>query len=110
MACSIELVQATEFNQDITAALEPQEKEESTKTLKQVLTKLRLTLKAPITTVAGNNFSLFFLFFRENKTWNFMWIVCLADDFTWNVKTCFLWKKKKKKNKNVVCYKFCLAL
>ena len=25
-------------------------------------------------------FICFFLFFRENKSWHFMWIVCLADD------------------------------
>ena len=32
--------------------------------------------------------------------------------FTWNVKTCFLWKRKKKifECLNVICYKFCLAL
>ena len=51
-----------------------------------------LTLKAPITTAADNNFFYyFFLFFRENKSWQ-----VLGRRFTWNVKTCFLWKIKKK--------------
>ena len=38
----------------------------------------------------------FFFFFRENRSWHFMWII-FGRWFTWNVKTCFLWKKKKKK-------------
>ena len=42
-------------------------------------------------------FYLFIYFFRENKSWHY-------------VKTYFLWKVKKKKNSDVVCYKFCLAL
>ena len=31
------------------------------------------------------------LFFRENKTWHFMWIVCLGRQFTGNVKPYFPW-------------------
>ena len=100
MACSIELVQATESNQDITAALEPQEKEESTKTLKQVLTKLSLTLKVPITTVAGNNFSLFFFYFSEKTS-----LEILCELSAWQTishemsRLVFSEKKKKKKKK-----------
>ena len=33
-----------------------------------------LTLKVPITTAADDIFFFFFLFFRENKSWHFMWI------------------------------------
>ena len=67
-------------------------------------------------------FYLFFCYFSEettldssckssaNKSWHFMWIIYLLGRwFTWNVKTCFLWKIKKK-ILNVVCYKLCLAL
>ena len=49
---------------------------------------------------------IFFLFFREDKSWHFMWIICLADDSHYaddshNVKTCFLRKKKWKKKKKM---------
>ena len=66
-----------------------------------------------VTTAADDNFLylffLFFLFFRENKSWHFMWIVCLADDSHEMSKLVFS-EKWKKKNWNVVCYKFCLVL
>ena len=39
-----------------------------------------LTLKAPIMTAADNIHKYFFIFFRENKTWYFMWLLCLAED------------------------------
>ena len=51
--------------------------------VKQLL--VLLTLKAPITTAADDNFlfsfyfSNLFLFFRDNKYWHFMWIVCQAE-------------------------------
>ena len=57
---------------------------------------MSLTLKAPITTAADNNFFFcccFFYFFRENKSWHFMWIICLADD---SHEMSRLVKKKKK--------------
>ena len=50
--------------------------------------------------------TIFFFIFQRNKSWHFMWILC---QFTWKVKTCFLWKIKKK-FLNVVCYIFCLEL
>ena len=37
-----------------------------------------LTHKAPITTAADDILIFFFLFFRENKSWHFIWIVCLG--------------------------------
>ena len=56
-------------------------------------------------------FFFFQLFFRENKTWDFMWIVCRQ---TIHMKCQILFilkkkqkkkkkKKKKKKNQNIVC-------
>ena len=70
-----------------------------------------LTLKAPITTAADNNFFIyFFLFFRENMSWHFMWIICLADDSHEMSRLVSSKKWKKKKIWNVVCYKFCLAV
>ena len=64
---------------------------------------LLLTLKALITTAADDNFLLFFfLFFRENKSWHVMWIVCLADDSsawqTIHMKFQDLFSLKNKKN------------
>ena len=39
-----------------------------------------LVLKAQIKTAAENIYSsFFFVFFRENKAWYFLWIVNLAD-------------------------------
>ena len=38
-----------------------------------------------------------FLFFRENKSWHFMWIVCQADNLH-EMSRLFSEKKKKKKN------------
>ena len=55
-----------------------------------------LTLKAPITTAADNNFLFsFFLFFRENKSWHFMWIICQADNSHEMSRLVFSEKKKK---------------
>ena len=54
-------------------------KEEETRNInKNVKWQNRLTLKAPVTTAADDNFFYFyyFLFFRENKSWHFMWIIC----------------------------------
>ena len=68
-----------------------------------------LTLKAPVTTAAGNILKFFFLlFFKENKSWYFMWIVCLADD-SHEISRLVFFEKLKKIKINVVCYKFCLA-
>ena len=41
-------------------------------------------------------FNNFVLFKRENKSWHFMWIICLADD-SYEMSTYFLWIIKKKK-------------
>ena len=71
-----------------------------------------LTLGAPITTAADDNFFLFIylFFFRENKSWHYMWIICLADD-SHEMSTVF--SEKYKKNNfwvwRLICYKFCLA-
>ena len=45
----------------------------------------RLTLKVLVST---DNIFIFFIFFRENKAWHCMWIVCLADDSRENAKLC----------------------
>ena len=38
-----------------------------------------LTLQAPITTAADNTFKyIFYLFFLENKSWHFMWLIVLG--------------------------------
>ena len=37
---------------------------------------IKLALKAPITTAADDIFFIYFLFYSENKSWHFMWIVC----------------------------------
>ena len=55
-----------------------------------------LTLKAPITTKADDNFEFFF-FSEENKSWHFMWIVCQADDSHEISRLVFSEKKNKKK-------------
>ena len=39
----------------------------------------------------------YYLFFRENKSWNFMWSICLGDDSPEMSRLYSL--KKKKKNK-----------
>ena len=54
--------------------------------------------QTPITTAVDDNFDLN-LYFREIKSWHFMWIVCLADDSHEISRLVFLWKKKKKKNR-----------
>ena len=59
-----------------------------------ILWNLNLTLKAPITTAADDIHKYFVLFFRENKTWCFKWI--LSRGFTWKIKLYFLRKKSKK--------------
>ena len=43
-----------------------------------MLSSSHLTLKAPITTAADDILKYFFLFFKENKSWYSMWIICLA--------------------------------
>ena len=54
--------------------------------------------------------SLFFFFFFFRKiVLTFHVNRLLGKRFTWNAKTFFLWKIKKRVL-NVVCYKFCLAL
>ena len=68
-----------------------------------------LTLNAPVTTAADNNFLFFIFFFQRKQVWTFHVNHLLSRWFTWNIKTCFLWKIKKN-NFNVVCYKFCYAL
>ena len=51
-----------------------------------------LTLKAPITTKADNNFDFFFIFWRK-QVLTFHVNHLPSRQFT--IKTCFLWKKKK---------------
>ena len=41
-----------------------------------IFTLGHLTLKAPITTAADDNFATSFLIFKRNKEWYFMRIVC----------------------------------
>ena len=55
----------------------------------------RLTLKAPITTAAYDIFLNFFFIFQRKQVLTFHVSCLLGRQFTWNVKTCFLWKKKK---------------
>ena len=54
-----------------------------------------LTLKRQAKFVADDFHFFFFLFFRENKSWHFMWIICWADN-SHEMSTCFPWKKEKK--------------
>ena len=67
-----------------------------------------LTLKAPITTEQTTIF-FFFFFFQRKQVLTFHVNHLLGRRFTWNVKTCFLWKMKKK-FLNVICYNLCLVL
>ena len=57
------------------------------------------SLKAPISTAADDNFHsiylFIFFFFRETKSWHFMWIVC-RQTIHMKFKTYFIWKKKNK--------------
>ena len=71
--------------------------------------RILLTLKVPITTAADDVFSekkkkkkkkKFFFFFQRKQVLIFHVNRLLGRQFTWNVKTCFLWKIKKKKKKN----------
>ena len=39
-----------------------------------------LSFKAPRKIVADRMSNFLKSFFKENKTWHFMWIICLADD------------------------------
>ena len=39
-----------------------------------------LTLKAPRKILEQSTICFYFLFFRENNAWHYMWIVCPADD------------------------------
>ena len=68
-----------------------------------------LTLKVPITTAADDILNFFFLIIQRKQVLVFHVNCVPSRHFTWNIKTCFLWKIKKIKI-NVVCYKFCLAL
>ena len=68
-------------------------------TFAQILkNSVSLTLKAWSKICSRRHSKTFVLFFRENKSWHFMWIICLADD-SHEMLTCFLWKIKKKKKK-----------
>ena len=57
-----------------------------------------LILKAPITTAADDNYYFFFFFsmFQRKQILKFHVNRLLGRWFTWSVKTCFLWKIKKK--------------
>ena len=58
--------------------------------------KFWLTLKAPITTAADDNFFLILFYFQRKQVLT-VHVNCLFGRlFIWNVKTCFLWKIKKK--------------
>ena len=66
----------------------------------------------PEGTIVADNILIFFVFFRENKAWYFMWIVCLADN--WHEISSLIfsekYKKKKKKKKSKCCLlQYCLA-
>ena len=45
-----------------------------------MIVKIILTLKAPRKIIEQTTIYFYFLFFRENNAWHYMWIVCLADD------------------------------
>ena len=62
------------------------------------MVELILTHKVLITTAADDILN-FYAFFRENKAWDFMWIVCWADDSHEMPSLIFSEKKKKKKKK-----------
>ena len=47
----------------------------------------------------ADNIKFFVLFFRENKYWHFMWIVCQADDSHGMSRLVFSEKSKKNKKK-----------
>ena len=40
------------------------------------------SMEAPFTTAADGIKKYYALFFKENKAWHFMWIVCPADEYT----------------------------
>ena len=42
--------------------------------------KENLTLKAPRKIIEQTTIYFYFLFFRENNAWHYMWIICQADD------------------------------
>ena len=58
--------------------------------------KIYFTLEAPVTTAADNNFFYFFFIFQRKQVLTFHVNHLPGRWFTWNVKMCFLWKKKKK--------------
>ena len=43
-----------------------------------------------------SQYLLWYIFFQRKKIWQFMWIICLADNSRDMWKHYFLWKKKKK--------------
>ena len=56
-----------------------------------------LTLKVPITTAWGDNFFFILFFIFQRKQVLTLHVNCLLGRrFTWNIKTCFPWKIKKK--------------
>ena len=61
--------------------------------------KMHLILKALSEIVADDILFYLLLFYRENKTWHFMWIVCRADDSHEMISLIFSEKKKKWKIK-----------
>ena len=50
------------------------------------------------------HFDLFVGIFRENKTWHFMWRICLADNWH-EMPSLILSEKKQNQFLNLVCYK-----
>ena len=62
-----------------------------------------LTFNAPSKICSRWQLFLFLLFFKENKSWYFMWIVCQADDSHEISRLVFCEKLKKKIFHNVVC-------
>ena len=66
------------------------------------------TLKAPSKICSRRHSNFFFLFFRENKSWHFMWIICQGDDSHEMLRLVFSEKKKKKKQtRNVSVWHRC---
>ena len=71
-----------------------------------------LTLKAPsnICSRRDSKSFLFFFIFQRKQVLTFHVNHLPSRWFSWNVKTCFLWKKKKTKQKNCRLLKLWLAL
>ena len=61
-----------------------------------------LTLKVQSKICSRRHSKKFFFFFRENKSWHFMWIVCQADDSHEMSRFVFPEKNNKKKQQKTL--------